>query len=165
MIPPYRIKLLGFLLLLLLTCAPSHAQLDIDPTLERGLKPYGSFEGGNIDSVSMTNGSLNLHIPLLSYPQRGGKLHVGFFVKYDNDSYSYASSNSPACTQKPFVCGWGTYVNGGGMEIVDDVSITPYVSGVIPPSNGPYATLKTPDGSQHEMGAVSSGGWRTIDAT
>ena len=57
----------------------ARAQLAVDPTLERGMKPYGTFEGGSIDSISTTNGNLNLHIPLVSYPQRGGKLHLVSF--------------------------------------------------------------------------------------
>lgn len=52
--------------------------------LEQGIKPYGSYEGGDIDSVSMVNGSLTLHMPLISYPQRGGKLRVGFSLIYAN---------------------------------------------------------------------------------
>jgi len=151
---------------MLLALAPSaRAQLTIDPTLERGLKPYGSFEGGDIDSISMTNGNLNLHLPLISYPQRGGKLSLSFSLKFDNNSYSYSSSNQTGCTTKPFVCVYGTAVNGPYMEIVPNLGLTAYVSGVIPPTNGPYATLESPDGSQHEMGPVSGGGWRSIDAT
>lgn len=42
-----------------------------DPSLDTGLKPYGSYHGGDLDSVSLTNGNLTLHIPLAGYPQRG----------------------------------------------------------------------------------------------
>jgi len=49
--------------------------------LEQGLKPFGTYRGGNLDSVSMTNGNLTLHIPLVSYPQRGGKLRLDFFIR------------------------------------------------------------------------------------
>jgi len=38
---------------------------------EQGMKPYDSFHGGDLDSISMTNGGLVLHIPLVSFPQRG----------------------------------------------------------------------------------------------
>jgi hypothetical protein len=34
--------------------------------LEQGIKPYGSYEGGDIDSISLVNGSLTLHVPLIS---------------------------------------------------------------------------------------------------
>jgi hypothetical protein len=160
-----RIAVLISLLACIVLAPLAQAQLSVDPTLERGLKPYGTFEGGAVDSVSVTNGNLNLHIPLISYPQRGGKLHLGFYVKFDNNSYTYSAQNQTACDQPPHVCAWGTNVNGPLMEIVPDLDFTTFVSGVIPPSNGPYATIKTSDGAQHEMGATSSGNWMTVDGT
>src|SRR5204862_797507 len=54
------------------------------PQFEIGLKPYGSYHGGDIDSVSLTNGNLTLHIPLYSYPQRGGKLSKSLVILYKN---------------------------------------------------------------------------------
>ena len=63
-----------------LLCSSSAAQnLPIE---ERGLKPYGSYEGGNLDSINMANGSLTLHIPFWSYPQRGGKLRLNYFINF-----------------------------------------------------------------------------------
>ena len=45
------------------------------PDLENGLKAYGAYDGGNLDTVNLENGNLMLHIPLSDvYPQRGGKL-------------------------------------------------------------------------------------------
>lgn len=38
--------------------------------MEQGTKPYGSYHGGDIDSISVVNGKLTLHVPLISYPQR-----------------------------------------------------------------------------------------------
>lgn len=55
-----------------------------DVNLDQGLKPYGSYMGGNIDTVSLTNGNLMLHIPLVSYPQRGGRLTLAFYLRYNN---------------------------------------------------------------------------------
>jgi hypothetical protein len=48
--------------------------------LEQGIKPYGAYNGGDIDSISMVNGKLTLHISLISYPRRCGNLHAGFSV-------------------------------------------------------------------------------------
>ena len=157
-------KFLSLVFALLFGGGIAHAQLTSDPTLERGMKPYGSFEGGSVDSVSMTNGDLNLHIPLVSYPQRGGKLHLGFYVKFDNNSYTHTPPTIPDCTTPPRVCEYGDDVAGPLMEIVPDLRLTALVSGTIPPAIGPYASVRTADGSYHEMGAVS-GGFRTIDAT
>jgi hypothetical protein len=41
---------------------------------EQGMKRYDSWHGGDLDSVSMTNGGMVLHIPLVSFPQRGNRL-------------------------------------------------------------------------------------------
>jgi RHS repeat-associated protein len=146
---------------------PAFAQApSMDPTLERGMKPYGSFEGGAIDSVSMTNGDLNLHIPLVSYPQRGGKLSLGFFVRYQNGGYTTTPNTIPACTTPPRACDYGTNPSGSGplVQIESNLDLALFPSAAVPPSAGPYASLTTPDGSMHEMGAVS-GGWRTVDAS
>ncbi len=60
----------------------THGQME-DPTTQQGLKPYASYNGGDIDVVSLVNGKIDLHIPLLSYPQRGN-LKLGFTIRYDN---------------------------------------------------------------------------------
>ena len=52
--------------LLSLTC---FAQTNVNE--EQGLKPYESLHGGDLDSISMTNGGMVSHAPLASYPQRG----------------------------------------------------------------------------------------------
>ncbi len=54
-----------------------------DSPFEMGLKPYGSYHGGDIDVVNLNNGKVDLHAPLFSYPQRG-KLHMGFTLRYSN---------------------------------------------------------------------------------
>src|SRR5437016_9289183 len=70
--------------------------------MEQGLKPYGSFDGGSIDSISMVNLKPNVHIPLLDYPQRGGKLNLGFYISYQNPIYEARTVN--CLTVKPFTC-------------------------------------------------------------
>jgi len=79
---------LTFLVRALFLCACSfvaiavaHAQ-DPDPTLEQGIKPFGAYNGGNIDSVSMVNGGLTVQFPLFSYPQRGARLTLNLQLTY-----------------------------------------------------------------------------------
>ncbi len=43
----------------------------VNPNVEEGLHPYGSYKGGDIDAVSLSNGGLSVSIPLWSTPQRG----------------------------------------------------------------------------------------------
>jgi RHS repeat-associated protein len=74
----------GLLLFMLLWSAGAIAQSN--PNEEQGLKPYDSFHGGDLDSVSLTNGGLSLHIPLASFPQRGN-LDLSFFVSFSNKQW------------------------------------------------------------------------------
>ena len=67
-------RLLFFTIVLGLSFGTAVAQND--PTLDIGLKPYGSYHGGDLDSVNLTNGNLTLHIPL----SRGAK---GLFWKHN----------------------------------------------------------------------------------
>ena len=58
----------------------------VNPNEDQGLRPYDSLHGGELDSVSVTTGGLSLHIPLVSFPQRGN-LDLSFkisFSKLDN---------------------------------------------------------------------------------
>jgi hypothetical protein len=70
-------KIASFLLVIFTAILPVFAQTDVN--LDQGMKPYGSYMGGKLDTVSLTNGNLMLHIPLVSYPQRGDRLSLGFF--------------------------------------------------------------------------------------
>src|SRR5260221_7454964 len=46
--------------------------------------PFRTYHGGDIDSINLSNGKLNIDIPLISYPQRGGKLNLGVALHYEN---------------------------------------------------------------------------------
>jgi RHS repeat-associated protein len=50
---------------------------------ETGEKPFGSFDGTNIESVNLENGQLVFHAPLYSLPQRGN-LAVSFSITYQD---------------------------------------------------------------------------------
>ena len=70
---------------------------------EQGMKPYDSWHGGDLDSVSMTNGGLVLHIPLASFPQRGN-LDLSFMVRFSSKQWQVrgvCSGRPPhqTCTQ------------------------------------------------------------------
>jgi RHS repeat-associated protein len=157
----YPAKLVWLFALLLFASIPTHAQGD--PTLERGLKPYGSFEGGSIDSISTTNGNLNIHIPLVSYQQRGGKLNLSFSVQYRNNSYVHSGPGIPDCVQTHNNCTYGDNVSASGLEITNNLNLIANAAPT-PPANGPYAYIQTPDHSWHQMGPVAAG-LRTTDAS
>src|SRR5713101_382098 len=86
-----------------------------NPNTENGLKPYGSFHGGDIDTVSLTNGNVILHIPLLSYPQRGSDLRVNFFLEMNSKGWS-VERNGPNAQNYTYHWNWdghGVWNNHG----------------------------------------------------
>src|SRR5258708_6667177 len=86
---------------------------------EQGLKPYDSWHGGDLDSVSLTNGGLNLHIPLLSYPQRGN-LDLSFGLRYSTKHWQVkvtcTRGTHPVCTYY-----WGIPRGDPGTSVVSSV--------------------------------------------
>ncbi len=80
---------LSLSLLLLFASSIRMAQAQDDPNFENGLKPFGSYHAGNIDHIDLSNGALNVDIPLISYPQRGGKLKLDFTLHYHNSGNYY----------------------------------------------------------------------------
>jgi hypothetical protein len=66
------------------------------PDVEQGLKPFGSYHGGAIDQVSLTNGNLTLQAGLFSYSQRGGDLAYPIVLRYNNKNFSYYQQPCPA---------------------------------------------------------------------
>src|SRR5713226_85646 len=66
-----------------------------DMSLAPGFTPYQSFHGGDIDSINVTNGNLIIRIPLISYPQRGGKLSLSFSVIMNGKLYAVQQDCTP----------------------------------------------------------------------
>src|SRR5579872_337030 len=52
-----------------------------NPNLESGTHNFGSYHGGDIDSVNLVHGGVDVKIPLTSYPQRGGHLAMENFFQ------------------------------------------------------------------------------------
>jgi RHS repeat-associated protein len=158
-----------FLQLLLLLISPllaitANAQ---DPTLTQGIKPYGAYHGGDIDVVSFDNGKLDLHIPLLSYPQRG-KLQMSFTVRYNNPGYSLYQT----CILKN-PCTYSVLSNFTTPQLPWGVSVVPDFSALslIPTSiynnvTKGYPLLYLPDGSSHTTGNLTgTSSYRATDAS
>src|SRR5215469_1426195 len=79
-------KLLAVLALILTTTAVVYSQ--ISPDLEQGMKPYGSFHGGDLDHISMSNGNLFFHAGLTSYSQRGSSLAYPIMLQYNSENFN-----------------------------------------------------------------------------
>jgi RHS repeat-associated protein len=183
-------KLWALLGVLLAGSVPVLAQTNVNE--ERGLKPYDSFQGGDLDSISMTNGGLVLHIPLVSFPQRGS-LDLSFSV-YANAKQWYLRVNPVECANQfdPNGCTpvWvpirrGMQPQFGGVP-VEGAYVTSSLDwlpdnecNVDPgnPDNGFTATynwsasISAPDGNAHQFGSGSSTSfcptppYRALDAT
>lgn len=103
---PATARLLSLTLASLFACASYlHAQYLGD--IEQGIKPYGSYHGGDIDTISMTNGALQVRIPLVSLPQRGGRLKVDYTLLYETPYYTYTDNcqndPNPSCIPTSYV--------------------------------------------------------------
>lgn len=60
-----------------------------DPNFETGIKPYGSYHAGNIDVIDLLNAGLSVDIPLMEYPQTGGRISFGFSLHFVDAGYYY----------------------------------------------------------------------------
>ena len=77
-----------FAFLSLVTSVSIISEAQVTADVAQGQSPYGVYQVGNIDSVNVVNGNLSLHIPLLSYPQRGKDLRMDFYI-FANDKKWY----------------------------------------------------------------------------
>ena len=127
------------------------------PDFNSGITPYQGYHGGDIDSINTATGSVNLHIPLISFPQRGGVLQLPFVINYNSTMVKRVKvgSGSGAYYQ------WGPVdTNPFSVEVIDDQSYGLYNAAVCYP-NPPcqtyyyYRAVTGPDGAQHLMGYVT----------
>lgn len=155
-----------FIALFSMAVAQAHAQL-LTPDLAPGLQAYQSYHGGDVDSISLSNGNVTVRLPLISYPQRGDKLKLSYALVYNGKGYSIQKD----CAGGPPCVWWWTedYVdpfNGAGVlgyfGIVDEQDVQQSARIVLVPTNGwiggkPYTFMvwDTPDGSSHPGGLAS----------
>lgn len=154
------IAVLATLICCLCLSLTSNAQTN--PNLEIGLKPYGSFEGGNIDSINLTNGNLSIKIPLFSYPQRGS-FPANLHLSYNNKNWYVFQWCQNAICHDQWRWRWqttqGVFLNADG-----GVGVT--YAPLIPGQNSVYVfTATTSDGASHMMVPNNAGGYETADGT
>ncbi|HEY1212459.1 MAG TPA: hypothetical protein VGE93_02395, partial [Bryobacteraceae bacterium] len=61
------------------------AQYDYLPKV--GIKDFATYQQSSIDSVDLDTGNVNLHIPLIGFPQKGNKLRLSFIVRYNEPQW------------------------------------------------------------------------------
>ena len=136
-----------------------------NPNLEVGFKPYGSYDSSPIDTVTVTNGNLALHIPLFEYPQRGG-LRAPVRLIYNSKGWRVHFY----CTQLSCLAQWDWQWNPPaplGVQLQSDPGVT---GALLSTSKGAGGTVYiftalTADGASHQLAQDSLGGYRSIDAT
>jgi hypothetical protein len=145
------------------------ARAQTDSIFEMGIKAYGSYHGGDIDVVNLKNLKVDLHAPLVSYPQRG-KLHMGFTLRYSNPTAGIfcfvKNPKTGACEQYKWEwipAQYGTGY-GAGVQVVPDIAMgwTDQLYGTVAPE--PIYTVISPDGSRHNLLYAYTAG-ETNDAT
>src|SRR5260370_34506842 len=82
-------KIAGAILLILVAASLGWAQSPTD--FEKGFIPYATYHTLDFDSVSLPERNLVLHIPLISYPQRGTIPDLGLFLLYNGKSWDYVN--------------------------------------------------------------------------
>ncbi len=111
-----RISGLAYLLVIAVTSIQPVTVLAQSSGLDTqvGILPHGSYDGGDIDLVSLQNGKLTLHIPLISYPQRGGKLKLDYALIYHNTGIFY-----PGCLPLALSSGCIVFPFDNGFSLVE----------------------------------------------
>jgi len=140
------------------------AQSGID--LITGVHPFGSYQLSDVDSVDLGNGKLSIDIPLISYPQRGGKLGLNFVLHYHNSGQVLGGMTG--CIPSAFGGDCIVFPWDSGFTIIEksrpwanpgcsqDRSTLVYMCS---------ATVSLPDGMTVPMAAINSSSFRSLDGT
>jgi RHS repeat-associated protein len=134
------------------------------PEFEIGLKPFGTYHGGSIDSVSITNGNLTIDMPLFSYPQRGGKLKKSLDMIYNNKGWKYVTT----CNHITGECTTRVTWRFGGISIGDPEDVTGVGMSCSFTTGGNTALLNviwTDLGASHVVWPTSLSNWMSFDGS
>jgi len=149
--------------------APAFAQ--INPNLETGLMPYGSYDSSNFDSIDLATFDVTLHIPVLALPQRGS-LRVVYGIVFNDKGWwvKQTCHGIYGCTyqwEPPSI--WQPGAAGHPIGAVFEQMYTQPVVSTMLNSNGTawLYTARTWDGATHQMLQRTStgGGMVTMDNT
>jgi RHS repeat-associated protein len=165
-----------FVAILMTGIVPAIAQTNVNE--EQGMKLYDSWHGGDLDSISMTNGGLVLHIPLVSFPQRGN-LDLSYFITHSTKQWSIKPAKYDAQGHLITPAKWVFRLPGNstimGARIASSLDWTIQGSTSFDPISGQSSSsssISAPDGSLHQLGTLVGGSGcagipilRALDAT
>ena len=133
---------------------------------DRGIRPVGSYSISELESISLTNGNLNLSIPLAGLPpMAGGKLSWVVRANYNSKNWDVTSVEHAA--SPPFQ-GWTESLvqlsNGMGWQVGGTYTLSLQDRdqdhlGILDPNDPARLyrwkmVLNTPDGATHELRPV-----------
>ncbi len=136
---------------LLLLCASLKAQEEQEqhPNSARGFAPEHMYNFSDVDSVSMFNGNLTMHIPIGPKLAVNGMLEYQLGLTYNSNCWDYFYQPDP---------------NGGSVDRLQALpsrrsnagigwlfSLGRFVNGGSTPPPRPVATYETPDGGEHGL--------------
>lgn len=79
------LRCLVFVSVLLIGASFAHAQYDYLPQV--GIKNFATYQYSDVDSVDLSTGNVNLHIPLVGFPQKDDKLRLNFMIRYNEPQW------------------------------------------------------------------------------
>src|SRR5205085_4787469 len=141
--------------LFLVTCALSLATFaQTQPNLENGFKPYGSHDGSNLDTVTLTNGNWMLHVPLFPDIGQRGNHAAHYFLSANAKNWKVTCiPNTQAATGQD--CYWIAGGTGVALDHSNDLTVHRtldiYNDGATVAYQAFGYTVATPDGSTHQM--------------
>ena len=138
------------------------------PNTENGVKSFGSYTGSDIDTVNLQNGNVMLHIPLFSYPQRGG-LGLGYSVQLNSKNWQvgqFYDTNNILLYRWMLAGQPGLSLTGSYDVLVQrGRTITTDLNGNVTEADFDYA-VRTADGAVHWLtGALANGNMVTLDGS
>ncbi len=107
---------------------PLHAQFDTLPQV--GLSQLTPYQSSEYESVDLSTGNVNVHIPLVRFPQKGGKLRLNFVVRYNEPLWIVPSvTNNEDANGGIHLTGYwkldvGSLSRPFGVDVVRDQGIT-----------------------------------------
>lgn len=78
------------------------------PDMATGLSPYATYIPGEIDNVNPANGNIFIKIPLLGYPQKGGRLRLNYYIYYNDKQWQANLAEVFPTYGSPYVTGHWT---------------------------------------------------------
>jgi RHS repeat-associated protein len=171
-----RLKILSarfaLIILLIVMCTLEVlSQTSVNAHPDRGISPFGSYSVSDVENISLSNGAVNLAIPLASLPPiAGGKLSLTFKAYYSSKIWDTRSGErrQPGGDEPPhpyYYVSVPTQSNLGGWRLSNRYEITSVsASNEYSIGNGDHPDsfllqsypwhktyLVSPDGSSHEL--------------